>query len=128
MKTPIRYALTYPERVSGGERGRELSLSDISGLTFYAPDEAKFPCLALARAALERGGLAPAALNAADEIAVSFFISNRIRFMEIPAVIEKTMSALDGLLDGDPMSLEEIMETDAAARKAAGAAARAAAR
>jgi 1-deoxy-D-xylulose-5-phosphate reductoisomerase len=128
MKTPIRYALTYPERLAGGGETRSLSLSDISGLAFDEPDEKRFPCLALARAALERGGLAPAALNAADEIAVQFFLSGKIDFADIPSVIEKAMSAVEDQLDGDPMSLEEIMETDAAARKAAKAVARASAR
>ncbi|HPI75749.1 MAG TPA: 1-deoxy-D-xylulose-5-phosphate reductoisomerase [bacterium] len=127
MKTPIRYALTYPERLPGGDQTPSLSLSDISGMTFAEPDEKRFPCLTLARAALARGGLAPAALNAADEVAVSFFLSGKIDFANIPSVIEKTMSAVDDQLDGDPMSLEEIMEMDAAARKAAKSAARAAA-
>ena len=90
MKAPIAYALSYPERVSTGVKPLDLTL--VSGLTFFKPDLTKFRCLKLAYDSLDAGESMPAVLNAANEVAVEAFLTGRIRFVEIPAAIERTMS------------------------------------
>ena len=82
-------------------------------LTFYAPDTDKFPCLRLARGALERGGAAPVVLNAANEVAVAAFLDRRIGFTEIAQLIEW---ALDDAGAGAVRSLEECVAIDAETR------------
>jgi 1-deoxy-D-xylulose-5-phosphate reductoisomerase len=114
MGIPILYALTYPERrPTPAER---LDLLRVGPLTFYAPDVDRFPCLRLARAALERGDGAPVVLNAANEVAVSAFLSEQLRFPEIARVIERT-------LDAFPLrpvtSVDACVEVDADARRLA---------
>jgi 1-deoxy-D-xylulose-5-phosphate reductoisomerase len=89
MRLPIQYALTHPERLA--TRVRPLDLVEAGPLTFEEPDLERFPCLRLAREAGEAGGTAPAVLNAANEVAVEAFLNRRIRFPEIPAVIEKCL-------------------------------------
>lgn len=112
MKLPIQYGMTYPQR---GERVIEpLDLVKAGTLEFRAPDFSRFPCLALAREAAQKGGGLPAVLNAADEIAVDAFISGRIKFTDIPRVIEKTMAAYSP--DGGLPGFQEIVEVDAWAR------------
>jgi len=112
MKLPIQYGMTYPQR---GERVIEpLDLVKAGTLEFRAPDFSRFPCLALAREAAQKGGGMPAVLNAADEIAVDAFISGRIKFTDIPRVIEKTMAAYSP--DGGLPGFQEIVEVDAWAR------------
>ncbi len=123
MKIPIAYAMTYPER-SASPAGARVSLEKIGGLTFEQPDEKRFPCLALARAALECGGLAPAALNASDEVAVAAFLSGRIGFGDIYTVVEAAMKKTEELHNGDPLDEDSIWEADEAARRAAVAAVR----
>ncbi len=111
MGIPILYALSYPERrPTPAER---LDLARIGQLTFCEPDNDKFRCLALARAALERGDSAPVVLNAANEIAVAAFLEGRIGFTQIPELIEETLEAhpLAGL-----GSIEECVAIDAEAR------------
>ena len=78
MGIPILYALTYPERRP--TPAARLDLTRVGALTFFEPDPGKFPCLRLARAALEAGGAAPVVLNAANELAVAAFLDRRIRF------------------------------------------------
>ena len=90
MKAPIAYALSYPERVSTGVKPLDLTL--VSGLTFFKPELTKFRCLKLAYDSLAAGESMPAVLNAANEVAVEAFLTGRIRFVEIPAAIERTMS------------------------------------
>ncbi|MCK9229285.1 MAG: 1-deoxy-D-xylulose-5-phosphate reductoisomerase [Syntrophales bacterium] len=90
MKTPIAYALSWPERI-------ELSLPDLElcaagPLTFMVPDMEKFRCLALSLDAARRGGTAPAVLNAANEIAVEAFVAGRVRFTDIPRIVEATLA------------------------------------
>ena len=112
MKLPIQYGMTYPER---GHRVIEpLDLIKAGTLEFRAPDFSRFPCLALAREAAQKGGGMPAVLNAADEIAVEFFLAGKIKFTDIPRVIEKTMAAYapSGGLPG----FQEVVEVDAWAR------------
>jgi 1-deoxy-D-xylulose-5-phosphate reductoisomerase len=89
MKAPIAYALTYPERVATGVK--PLDLTELSGLSFFNPDHTRFPALSLAYRALESGESMPAVLNAANEVAVEAFLSGRIRFLDIPVVIARTM-------------------------------------
>lgn len=91
MRIPIQYALTHPERAAGV--AAPFSFAD-KALTFEAPDLVAFPCLGLAYQAGRAGGSAPAALNAADEIAVRAFLDGRIGFRSIAAVIERTVSDL----------------------------------
>jgi 1-deoxy-D-xylulose-5-phosphate reductoisomerase len=93
MRAPIAYAITYPERTTSGVE--RLDLSKIATLTFEEPDRGRFPCLGLAYAALKAGGTMPAAMNAANEVAVASFLEERIGFLDIPRIVEGTMSAHD---------------------------------
>ena len=111
MGVPILYALTYPERRPMPTA--RLDLVRAGQLTFYEPDVDKFPCLRLARTALESNSSAPVVLNAANEIAVAAFLDRRIGFMEIPALIER---ALDQHPGGALSSIDECVETDARTR------------
>ncbi len=86
MKTPIAYALGWPDRL--GVPSARLRLTEINQLTFEAPDEVRFPALRLAREALTAGGSAPIVLNAANEVAVAGFLAGAIGFLDIPAVVE----------------------------------------
>jgi 1-deoxy-D-xylulose-5-phosphate reductoisomerase len=90
MRTPIAYALGYPERLESGVSS--LDFFKIARFDFETPDLTRFPCLRLAFEALKLGGTAPAVLNAANEIAVQAFLDNRIGFMDIPRMIEEVMS------------------------------------
>jgi len=111
MGVPILYALTYPERRP--TPAARLDLTRVGQLTFYAPDTDKFPCLGLARGALERGGAAPVVLNAANEVAVAAFLDRRIGFTGIAQLIEW---ALDDAGAGAVGSLEECVAIDAETR------------
>ena len=91
MRVPIQYALSWPERLPAVRR--TLDLPALGALTFRAPDPARFPCLTLVREALRRGGLAPAALSVADEFAVREFLEGRIRYVDIPDLLEKAIAA-----------------------------------
>jgi 1-deoxy-D-xylulose-5-phosphate reductoisomerase len=92
MRVPISYALNYPDRMDVPVR--PLDLVELGALTFEAPDVNAFPCLRLAREAAEAGGTAPCVLNAANEIAVHAFLAGDLSFVEIPRVIESTLSEL----------------------------------
>jgi len=107
MKAPIAYALTCPERVPTGVRG--LNLTEVGSLTFFEPDNGRFPALALAYRAVNDGESMPAVMNAANEVAVEAFLQGRIRFTEIAAVIEKTMDAHQPHVLN---SVEEVLNTD----------------
>ena len=114
MRVPISFALTYPDR-----RATSVTSLDFSaGLTleFERPDTERFPLLALAREAGERGGTYPCAFNAANEIAVAAFLDGRIRFTEIAALVEEALAAVDGAPASD---LGELVEADEQARSAA---------
>ena len=91
MRVPIQYALSWPARLPAVRK--PLNLAALGALTFRAPDSVRFPCLALVREALRRGGLAPAALSLADEAAVRDFLAGRIRYIDIPNVLEKAIAA-----------------------------------
>ena len=107
MKAPIAYALTYPERVATGVS--PLDLTTLSGLSFFKPDTARFPSFGLAYQALQGGESMPSVMNAANEVAVEAFLAGRIRFTEIPVVIEKTMAAHD---PGTFLSIEDVLYAD----------------
>lgn len=93
MRQPIGFALAFPERISVGNR--KLDLAEIGKLSFEKPDLEKFPCLALAYEAIRRGGNAPCALNAANEVAVAAYLQGRIGFYDIAAVVESSLNGLD---------------------------------
>ncbi|MGC9034312.1 MAG: 1-deoxy-D-xylulose-5-phosphate reductoisomerase [Verrucomicrobiia bacterium] len=114
MCLPIQYALTYPERVQSARV--QTNLAKIGSLSFEEPDEARFPALKLARKAAQIGGTMPAVLNAANEVAVEAFCQRKIRFIDIPEVVAKTMES------HKPIShphLQEILDADAWAREQA---------
>jgi 1-deoxy-D-xylulose-5-phosphate reductoisomerase len=115
MRVPIAHALAHPERIASG--ARPLDLAAMKNLSFERPDHQRFPCLPLAYAALRAGGTAPAALNAANEVAVEAFLAGRLPFTAIPGVIEGTMASMEIMQGG---TLQEILESDAIARRKAG--------
>jgi 1-deoxy-D-xylulose-5-phosphate reductoisomerase len=114
MRVPISYALHYPERVDVPVR--PLDLVDLGALTFEPVDAETFRCLALARQAATAGGTAPCTLNAANEIAVHAFLSGRLPFLEIAAVIEQTLEELPG---ERIHSFEALADADGSARRLA---------
>jgi 1-deoxy-D-xylulose-5-phosphate reductoisomerase len=114
MRHAIQYALTFPERRAC--QLPPLDLTQMSALHFDAPDTERFPCLALAYRALRAGGTTPAALNAANEVAVGAFLEERIRLTDIPRVIEGVLDAHESRPVTD---LDTVLETDAAARRRA---------
>ncbi len=114
MRVPISYALHYPDRVDVPVS--PLDLVELGALTFEAVDEDTFACLALAREAARAKGTAPCTLNAANEVAVHAFLGGRLGFMDIPAVIEETLSALPA---ERVHSFESLGEADGRARRVA---------
>jgi len=114
MRTPIAHALAYPERIDAGVA--PLDLARIGTLGFAAPDLARFPCLRLAYAALDRGGNAPAVLNAANEEAVAAFLARRIGFTRIAGVVEEALARVGAEAVA---TLEDVLAADAAGRAAA---------
>jgi 1-deoxy-D-xylulose-5-phosphate reductoisomerase len=117
MRVPISYALTYPER--SATPVPQLDLAGGLTLEFEAPDEETFPLLRLARAAGERGGTAPCAYNAANEVAVEAFVAGRLPFLGIDEVVERVLVDADTSPADDVAALEEA---DARARALARAA------
>ena len=114
MRKPLQYALTYPDRVPA----RHESLLELAGrdLTFEAPDRSAFPCLELGYEAGRRGGVAPAVLNAADEVAVAAFLAGDLSFGMIADVVS---GALDAVPDTPINGLPDVFSADAAGREAA---------
>ncbi|HVQ75776.1 MAG TPA: 1-deoxy-D-xylulose-5-phosphate reductoisomerase [Candidatus Binatia bacterium] len=112
MGIPILYALAYPRRLPCP--ANRLDLTRTGALTFHEPDLDRFPCLALARAALLAEGCAPAILNAANEVAVAAFLEGRIRFTQIPELISE---ALEHVPAGGLRDLDACLEADGAARR-----------
>jgi 1-deoxy-D-xylulose-5-phosphate reductoisomerase len=113
MRLPIRYALTYPERI---ESDMHFPVSDLRHLDFAPPDLKKFPCLRLAYEAVEAGGAKMVALNAADEVAVASFLEGEIRFDQIPRVIEDVLAETNS---GALESIQAVLAADAEARRLA---------
>ena len=114
MRTPIAYGLAWPERIEAGVA--PLSLTQLAALSFTEPDLVRFPCLSLAFAAAKTGGTAPTILNAANEIAVAAFLDEGMPYLQIPTIVEKTLSAISMT---NASSLELILEVDAQARAVA---------
>jgi 1-deoxy-D-xylulose-5-phosphate reductoisomerase len=123
MRTPISYAMRYPERIP--LELPSLDLAAIGKLTFHRPDHDRFPCLGLGYEALRIGGTMPATLNAANEVAVAAYLQEGIRFPEIANVIRSTMEAHT---PRQLRTLDDALEADRWAREKADALVRAAAR
>ena len=120
MRSPISVALAWPDRLPWP--APTLNLAQIGRLNFEAPDLERFPSIGLARAALLRGGGAPAAMNAANEVAVAAFLDQRLGFLDIAAVTEETLDQMNGAgdLSGDPdIDMQTAILTDASARRVA---------
>jgi 1-deoxy-D-xylulose-5-phosphate reductoisomerase len=115
MRIPIAYALSYPERLNLGLS--RLSLSACGSLNFEKPDYNRFPALDLAFAALQEGGVKPAVLNAANEVAVAAFLEQKIGFTDIARVVEAVLARFAA---GDDLDLGEILSADRMARELAG--------
>lgn len=114
MKVPILYALTYPDRLELD--APRLDWSSAFDLTFEPVDHDRFPCLRLALEAVEEGGLAPAILNAANEVAVNRFLNKEIAYIEIPRIIEYCMKTLNNTAE---ITLESLKNIDQQARELA---------
>lgn len=112
MRLPIAYALTYPNRDKTAFE--HLSLSDIGTLTFEKPDTDTFRCLPLCIAAINEGGLAPAAVNGANEAAVELFLKGKIKFLEIANAVERALLSVN---NKERYTLEDVLEADMAARR-----------
>jgi 1-deoxy-D-xylulose-5-phosphate reductoisomerase len=120
MKAPIACAFAWPDRLPWP--AERLDLAAIAQLTFEAPDPVKFPATAIAREAMILGGGAPAAMNAANEVAVAAFLDRKIGFLDIATLVADTLERMNGLGDlaasgGD--ALENAAMTDASARRVA---------
>jgi 1-deoxy-D-xylulose-5-phosphate reductoisomerase len=114
MRTPIAYALSWPERIDAGVE--RLQLARMSDLSFREPDLQRFPCLGLAFAALHEGASAPVTLNGANEVAVEAFLNEQIRFDQISTLVGEVMQ---GSEKHAVNSLEDVVEFDAMARRKA---------
>lgn len=112
MRLPIQFALSYPERLPRPEP--PVDLARLGALNFAPLSATRWPCVRLAREALAAGGTAPAVLNGADEVAVSWFLEGRIRFTEIPGIIER---ALARHAAGPADSIEALLAVDAEVRE-----------
>ena len=113
MRVPIQYALTYPER--SGCPVQRLRLEEYGKLTFYPPDTEVFSCMPICREALRRGGLAPAAVNGANEEAVALFLKGKIGFLDIPRLVRGAMQQVKDSA-GQGMTLGEVLQADETAR------------
>ena len=115
MRTPIAYGLGWPLRIDAGVK--ELDFTSAHDLSFEPVDFKRFPCLSLSYQALSAGGLAPTILNAANEVAVDFFLKNEIRFTQISELVERVMNqtkardklSLDGILEADKMARQDAL-------------------
>jgi 1-deoxy-D-xylulose-5-phosphate reductoisomerase len=114
MRTPLAYALGFPERLASGSD--TLDFLQLGALTFEAPDRARFPCLRLAYEALSAGPSACIWLNAANEVAVAAFLAGRIPFLDIARIIEQTVGHAPL---SAPRSVDEVLQGDASARRRA---------
>jgi len=114
MRTPIAHALAWPERIDAGVD--RLDLARMNDLEFRQPDLERFPCLGLAFEAMRRGDSAPAALNAANEVAVEYFLEGRLGFDRIPQLVAAVM---DRVAVTPLTGLEDVLEQDRTARRIA---------
>jgi 1-deoxy-D-xylulose-5-phosphate reductoisomerase len=111
MRVPIASCLAWPQRMETPLA--PLDLAAIGELTFFPPDEERFPATRLCREAIAAGGGAPAILNAANEVAVAAFLAGQIRFTRIAAVVEETLARMSAPA---PQTLADVMALDTAAR------------
>ena len=111
MRIPIAHCLAYPERMA--TPSQRLNFAEIARLDFEAPDAVRFPALRLARAAMEAGAPKPAILNAGNEVAVAAFLSRRISFTRIAAIVEEVLNHYNPAV---PTTLDDVMAIDAEAR------------
>lgn len=117
MRLPIQYALTWPERMPCPTH--KLDLLQCPPLQFLPPDEVNFPCLDLARKAAQQGGVVPAVLNGANEVAVALFLEDKIGFYDIPRLCAAAMDAaptlsspgLDDILAADALGRTTVLES-----------------
>jgi 1-deoxy-D-xylulose-5-phosphate reductoisomerase len=118
MRTPIAYAMAWPERIAAPVK--PLDLAAIGTLTFEAVDSSRFPAVDLARSALARGGSATTVLNAANEIAVAAFLTQRLGFLHITRLVEQVLSHAEreGMVTA-LASLEDVLAADAFGRRKA---------
>ncbi len=114
MRMPIQYALTYPERLASN--GHRLDWARLKKLEFATPSPRKFPCLGLAREALQEGGAQPCAFNAADEVAVAAFLDGRLKFTGIAEVIAAVLERMPRV---QPSNMEDVLAADREARRLA---------
>ncbi len=114
MRIPIAYALSYPERLP--LQLQSLNLSRCASLQFLEPDNDSFPALQLAFTAIRKGGVHPAILNAANEVAVEAFLCTQIDFPQIAETVARTM---DIVAEGKDTSLADILQADGEARRVA---------
>ena len=114
MKLPIRYALSYPQRLVSTDR--KLSLADYATLTFERPDMVRFPLLQYAFDAVEKGGNLPCIMNAANEIAVAAFLADRIGFCQIAETVAHAMATVNFI---DAPTLDDYIATNSEARNCA---------
>ena len=119
MKTPIAYALGWPDRMAWN--APRLDLAALGRLTFEAPDDDRFPALKLAREALQAGGIAPIVFNAANEVAALAFLDRRLGFLNIAAVVADTLSRVtaSGVDSGSSSACDAALAVDAEARRMA---------
>ncbi len=111
MRVPIAHAMAWPDRFESGVE--PLNIFDVRQLDFAEPSLSRFPCLKLAYQAIEAGGIMPTVLNAANEVAVDEFLNERVKFTDIPLIIEQCMARFSA---GNADSLEKILQTDEQAR------------
>lgn len=114
MCTPIAHALAWPKRIDTHVPALDLFVNH--RLDFQEPDTTRFPALSLARQSMQAGGLAPAILNAANEVAVASFLQKQIRFTDIPVVVEHTLNQVE---NGTADSIDLILQVDSTARSIA---------
>ncbi|HEC17896.1 MAG TPA: 1-deoxy-D-xylulose-5-phosphate reductoisomerase [Gammaproteobacteria bacterium] len=114
MRTPIAHAMAWPQRMDSGVE--TLDLFAVGQLNFERPDTQRFPCLRLAYEACAEGGAAPAILNAANEVAVEYFLDEKIRFTQIAQIIAETLQRLPQQ-PGD--TLDSVLAADHVARETA---------
>ncbi|MEN8214585.1 MAG: 1-deoxy-D-xylulose-5-phosphate reductoisomerase [Pseudomonadota bacterium] len=114
MRTPIAHALAWPERIDSGVAS--LDLFEVARLDFRQPDVERFPCLRLAYEAVAAGGVMPAVLNAANEVAVDAFLEERIPFVAIPRLNQAVMESAEQAV---PQSIDHLLEVDRRSRREA---------
>jgi 1-deoxy-D-xylulose-5-phosphate reductoisomerase len=115
MRIPIAHALAWPQRIA--TPCQPLDLARIGRLDFEAPDIVRFPALRLARAAAEQGGVTPAILNAANEVAVAAFLEGRIAFLDIAMIVEEVLNRYSA---DSPSAIDDVLAADSQARRQAG--------